>query len=98
MQSSASALAAARSPDDIRSEIMALVEEYTALVHGRKPFVPGRSDVAVAGRIFDARDVKALVDSALDFWLTTGRFNARFEADLAKRIGSRAPIGCSLHP
>ena len=47
-QSSASLLAATRSPNDIRTEIMALVDEYTSLVHARKPFAPGRSDVAVA--------------------------------------------------
>lgn len=68
---------------------MELVEEYSALAHAPKPFVAGQSPVPVSGRVFDASDVKSLVDSALDFWLTTGRFNEEFQQKLAKRIGAR---------
>ncbi len=82
-------LHALRSPDDIRSEIMRLVEDYCATAHGGQNFVPGESSVQVSGRVFDASDVCSLVDSALEFWLTTGRFNDRFQADLAKRIGTK---------
>ena len=78
-----------RSPEDIRSDIMGLVEEYCRAVHGPRPFVPGQSAIAVSGRVFDSSDVKSLVDSALEFWLTTGRFNDQFQAALAKRIGTR---------
>jgi len=67
---------------------MALVEEYCRAAHGPKPFVPGQSGVAVSGRIFDSSDVKSLVDSALEFWLTTGRYNDLFQANLAKRVGA----------
>jgi CDP-6-deoxy-D-xylo-4-hexulose-3-dehydrase len=68
---------------------MELVEEYTALAHAAKPFVAGQSHVPVSGRVFDASDVKSLVDSALDFWLTAGRFNEEFQQKLAKRVGAR---------
>jgi CDP-4-dehydro-6-deoxyglucose reductase, E1 len=68
---------------------MRLVEEYCAVVHKPVPFVPGRSSVPVSGRTFDSNDVKSLIDSALEFWLTTGRFNEAFQANLAKRIGAR---------
>lgn len=78
-----------RSPDNVRDEIMALVDEYCELVHGPKPFVPGQSSVAVSGRVFDSSDVKSLIDSSLEFWLTTGRFNDQFQERLAKRIGVR---------
>jgi CDP-6-deoxy-D-xylo-4-hexulose-3-dehydrase len=64
----------------LRGKILALVEEYHALAHGPKAFEPGASPVPVSGRVFDASDVRSLVDSALDFWLTTGRFNAAFQA------------------
>jgi len=40
----------------------------------------------VSGRVYGARDMQLLVDSALDFWLTIGRFNAEFEQKLARRI------------
>jgi CDP-6-deoxy-D-xylo-4-hexulose-3-dehydrase len=85
----ASARADQRSPEEIRASIMELVEEYSALAHAPKPFVAGQSSVPVSGRVFDASDVKSLVDSALDFWLTTGRFNEEFQTKLAKRVGAR---------
>jgi CDP-6-deoxy-D-xylo-4-hexulose-3-dehydrase len=48
-----------------------------------------KPNVPVSGRVYDARDMQMLVDSALDFWLTTGRFNTEFEQKLAARIGAR---------
>ncbi|RYG99359.1 MAG: lipopolysaccharide biosynthesis protein RfbH [Alphaproteobacteria bacterium] len=68
---------------------MALVDEYCSVRHAPKPFEPGKSAVPVSGRVFDSSDVKSLVDSALEFWLTTGRFNAQFQGELAKRVGAR---------
>ncbi len=68
---------------------MALVEEYHAVAHAEKPFVAGSSAVPVSGRVFDASDIKSLVESSLEFWLTAGRFNDRFQERLAKRIGAR---------
>ncbi len=55
----------------------------------------GQSPAPVSGRVFDASDVKTLVDSSLEFWLTTGRYNAQFEARLAKRIGVRSSLTCN---
>jgi CDP-6-deoxy-D-xylo-4-hexulose-3-dehydrase len=85
----AAAHQAGRSASDIRSDIMRLVEEYCEAVHGQQPFKPGISSVPVSGRVFDSSDVKSLVDSGLDFWLTTGRFNEQFEKNLGARVGSR---------
>lgn len=84
-----------RGEAQIKAEIMALVEEYCAVVHAPRPFTPGQSPVPVSGRVFDAADVKTLVDSSLEFWLTTGRYNAQFEARLAKRIGVRSALTCN---
>ncbi len=47
------------------------------------------SDVPVSGRVYDASDMQSSADAALDFWLTTGRFNDAFEEKLSKRIGAR---------
>jgi CDP-4-dehydro-6-deoxyglucose reductase, E1 len=71
----------------LRAEILELVGRYHAVAHGRKPFDREKPNVPVSGRIYGARDMQMLVDSALDFWLTTGRFNAEFEEKLAARIG-----------
>ncbi|MFG1403651.1 lipopolysaccharide biosynthesis protein RfbH [Xanthobacter sediminis] len=76
-----------RSPEQVRAEILALVQEYHALAHAPRPFQPGHSPVPVSGRVYDHTDMQSLVDSALEFWLTTGRFNEQFETDLARRIG-----------
>jgi CDP-6-deoxy-D-xylo-4-hexulose-3-dehydrase len=83
---------ATRTEAQIKAEIMALVDEYCAVHHAPKPFVAGQSPAPVSGRVFDASDVKTLVDSSLEFWLTTGRYNAQFEARLAKRIGVRSAL------
>jgi CDP-6-deoxy-D-xylo-4-hexulose-3-dehydrase len=82
-------LSGIRDADAVRAEIMALVGEYCDLAHAPKPFDPARSPAPVNGRVFDASDVRSLVDSALEFWLTTGRFNKAFEERLSKRIGVR---------
>ena len=79
----------ARDPKVVHAEIMALVGEYCELVHTPKPFEAGQSAAPVNGRVFDGSDVKTLVDSALEFWLTTGRYNTQFQERLAKRIGVR---------
>jgi CDP-4-dehydro-6-deoxyglucose reductase, E1 len=75
--------------EDLRVSIMELVGQYSDLAHATKPFVGGKSAVPVSGRVFDSSDVQSLVDSALDFWLTAGRFNDAFQASLAKRVGAR---------
>ena len=78
-----------RTEAELRSQIMSLVEEYCDVRHAPKLFDPGVSPVNVSGRVFDSSDVKSLIDSALEFWLTTGRFNSQFQGELAKRIGAR---------
>jgi CDP-6-deoxy-D-xylo-4-hexulose-3-dehydrase len=75
--------------EDLKASIMELVGQYSDLAHATKPFIGGQSAVPVSGRVFDSSDVKSLVDSALDFWLTAGRFNDRFQSRLAERVGAR---------
>lgn len=76
-------------PEALRAQILDLVGQYHAAAHQRAPFDPQKPNVPVSGRVYGAHDMRMLVDSALDFWLTTGRFNAEFEAKLAARIGAR---------
>jgi len=77
-----------RTADTIRDEIRGLVAEYCRLAFPERPFQPGQT-VPVAGRVFDAREVQHLVDSGLDFWLTTGRFADEFERRFAAVVGTR---------
>jgi CDP-6-deoxy-D-xylo-4-hexulose-3-dehydrase len=73
----------------LRAMILEMVGEYARRHHAPRPFVPGDSPVPVSGKVYGAEEVCSLVDSALDFWLTTGRFNAAFEERLAGRLGVR---------
>ncbi|MEW6437585.1 MAG: lipopolysaccharide biosynthesis protein RfbH [Pseudomonadota bacterium] len=81
--------------EELRAQILALTARYAEIAHAPKPFVAGQSPVPVSGRVYDGRDMTSLVDSALDFWLTTGPFNDRFEARLAKFLGARFVLTCN---
>jgi CDP-6-deoxy-D-xylo-4-hexulose-3-dehydrase len=73
-----------RSAEEIRKQILELTREYHAAKWGKSEFTAGESAVPVSGRVFDADEVETLVDSSLDFWLTTGRFAKQFEEEFAK--------------
>jgi len=71
--------------DLIRDEILKKVEEYyKAKFLDSNEFIPGKSKVNYAGRVFDENELINLVNSSLDFWLTSGRFTEEFEMQLAE--------------
>ena len=74
---------------DLRNRILDLVGEYCAEAFPAREFVPGSSAVPVSGKVFDAAEMRALVDASLDFWLTTGRFAEQFEREFARWFGIR---------
>jgi CDP-4-dehydro-6-deoxyglucose reductase, E1 len=77
----------------LRAQILELVGEYHRAAFPPAAFDPGTSPVLVSGRVFDEKEITALVDSSLDFWLTTGRYAAEFERRFAKeRFGRRHTI------
>lgn len=69
---------------ELRQQILDLVHQYHDATFNKDEFVSGTSPVPVSGRTFDAHDLEMLVDSSLDFWLTTGRFADTFSRQLAK--------------
>lgn len=73
---------------ELHGKILDMVREYTASRHGPKPFLPGASKVPYAGRVFDAEEVVAGVESVLDFWLTLGPQGDGFEKELATYVGT----------
>lgn len=73
----------------LRLQILELVAEYHAVAFPEKIFVPGETYVPVSGKVFGDTEMQHLVDSALDFWLTSGRFTARFEREFARAFGAR---------
>ena len=78
-----------------RSKILELVKEYAREEYKVKKFEAGKSGLPVSGRIFDEDDVAALVDSALDFHLTTYRYNDEFEKGLKDFFGLKYALTCN---
>ena len=76
---------------EARVKIKELVAQYYAdfkRPEQEKEFVPGER-ISYAGRVYDEKEMCSLVDAALDFWLTTGRFSEEFETEFANWIGVR---------
>lgn len=73
--------------DQLRSQILALVDQYAALDFAPRPFTPGETAVPASGKVLGAAEVKNMVEASLDAWLTAGRFNDAFEEKLAKFLG-----------
>ena len=71
----------------LRAQILALSERYAEIAHGAKPFIAGTTAVPPSGKVLGSQEMRFLVDSCLDFWLTTGRFNDQFEARLSAYLG-----------
>jgi CDP-6-deoxy-D-xylo-4-hexulose-3-dehydrase len=79
----------------LRAQILDLVGRYAALAHPEPVFAAGTSAVPVSGKVYGEPELRLLVDSSLDFWLTTGRFNDAFEAALARVFGARWALTCN---
>jgi CDP-6-deoxy-D-xylo-4-hexulose-3-dehydrase len=65
-----------------------IVEKHYDAVHKKDDdFIPGKSYIRYAGRVYGAEEMKTLVDSCLDFWLTAGRFAKQFEEEFTGFLG-----------
>ena len=71
----------------IRKEIFDRVKEIHHLRKGQENFIPGKTRINYAGRVYDEKEMIALVDASLDFWLTVGRYAKQFEEEFAKFLG-----------
>lgn len=74
---------------DLRLKILSLVEEYYNKFHQPTKFSPHESRIPYAGRVYDANEMKNVVESGLDFWLTAGRYCQQFETEFAQTIGKK---------
>ena len=64
----------------LRKKILEYTAEYFHLIKNNKE----SNKISYGGRVYDEKEMMTLVDSALDFWLTTGRYSEQFEKDFAK--------------
>jgi len=77
---------------EIRKKILELVGEFYN-ARKKQQFIPGKTRINYAGRVYDKEEMIALVDSSLDFWLTAGKYADRFESEFASFFGAKY---CSL--
>lgn len=73
----------------LRNEaIQAAIAHYHHAHAAPKAYRPGER-IPYAARVFDEKEIANLIDSALDFWLTSGRFAERFEREFSAFVGAR---------
>jgi CDP-4-dehydro-6-deoxyglucose reductase, E1 len=80
------------SKEQIKKDIFEKVTEYFKEAHQPTictPLIEGKTRINYAGRVFDEKELINLVDSALDFWLTYGKYSKEFEKKLAEYLGVR---------
>jgi CDP-6-deoxy-D-xylo-4-hexulose-3-dehydrase len=76
-----------KNEDKIKKDIFDKVKELYKLKKSKEEFIPGKTYIHYAGRIYDEKEIISLVDASLDFWLTAGRYAKQFEEDFAKFLG-----------
>jgi CDP-6-deoxy-D-xylo-4-hexulose-3-dehydrase len=81
--------------EEIKRQILDLVRSYYETAFAAEEFVPGDTAVPVSGKVFDGDEMANLVDSSLEFWLTTGRYADQFEQELAQYVGVRHASLCN---
>ena len=79
--------------EDLKKEILAKVKDYYEQYHKKTKKFNDGDHIAYAARVYDAEEMVNLVDSALEFWLTAGRWTDLFEEKLAEYL--KVPF-CSL--
>ena len=83
------------SPDKQRQDILDQVRDYANLRQQTAEFIPGQHAIPPSGKVLGPEEFVHLVDASLDGWLTTGRFNARFEEQLAGYLGVEHVLTCN---
>ncbi len=76
-----------------RKEILDMVTDYCNKYHNQKKIFKPGDRITYASRVYDYEEMCNLVDSALEFWLTSGRYTEEFERELANYLGVKY---CSL--
>lgn len=72
---------------EARNKILKNVKEYCDIFHSNKKEFEKGDRICYASRVYDSEEMTNLVDSALEFWLTSGRYTDEFEKEFAKYLG-----------
>jgi len=73
----------------IRKHIFEKVKALYKLRKSQEEFIPGKTRVNYAGRVYNEKEMINLVDASLDFWLTAGRYAKKFEKEFTKFLGAK---------
>ena len=76
-----------KTAEELRLEIAKLVDQFAAIKYEDKSSKPGRTSIPASGKVIGSTELQYMVDASLDGWLTAGRFNRKFETELAEFIG-----------
>jgi CDP-6-deoxy-D-xylo-4-hexulose-3-dehydrase len=76
----------------LKQEILERVRRYYEVAHKPRPFVPYKTRVQYAGRVFGAEEMVNLADSALEFWLTLGPYGELFEQKMIRFLAVRDAV------
>ena len=79
--------------EQAKNQILDMVREYCEVYHNKKSSFQEGQRIPYASRVYDSAEMVNLVDSALEFWLTSGRYTEEFESGFAKYLGIKY---CSL--
>lgn len=78
-----------KSKEEAKAQILDLVKDYYEAFHkDTKEYTKG-DRITYAARVYDDAEMVNLIDSSLDFWLTSGRYTDEFEKKLANYLGVR---------
>ena len=73
--------------DELKQQILTLVEEFGKSKYQDQPFDKEHSVIPPSGKVLDQHELMLMVEASLDGWLTAGRFNEEFEKKLANYLG-----------
>lgn len=73
--------------EQAKEQILEMVEAYCNTFHNSKSEFKEGDRIPYASRVYDSEEMVNLVDSSLEFWLTSGRYTDQFEEEFAKYLG-----------
>jgi CDP-6-deoxy-D-xylo-4-hexulose-3-dehydrase len=82
-----------QSEEQLKKQILELTRDYYDIRHKRRESFRDGDRISYSGRVFDSGELMRLIDSALEFWLTSGRYTVEFEHALKRFLGIKY---CSL--
>lgn len=78
-----------KTEQEARADILQMVSEYYAAFHKKENTYTRGERIPYASRVYNEEEMVNLVDSSLDFWLTSGRYTDQFEKEFAEFLGTK---------